>query len=94
VARRKATRPAADRSASEPRGVARAGKHNAVATPAQSEKQELRPTALRSVFNGRTCLGHILSRGPLGFEAFDRDDVSLGVFATAEAAAFAIVGVG
>jgi hypothetical protein len=51
----------------------------------------LRPTAVQSVFDGRQCCGHVLSRGKLGFEAVDADDCSLGVFPTAEAAARAIM---
>ncbi|MFZ1151423.1 MAG: hypothetical protein WAR76_17065 [Xanthobacteraceae bacterium] len=43
-----------------------------------------------AVFDGRQCLGHILSRGRLGVEAFDRDDVSLGIFPNQKAAADAI----
>jgi hypothetical protein len=35
---------------------------------------------LAYVYDGRQCLGHVLSRGPKGFEAFDRDDKSLGLF--------------
>jgi hypothetical protein len=37
-------------------------------------------TSMLSVYDGRECLDHILARGRLGFEGFDVDDKSLGVF--------------
>jgi hypothetical protein len=43
------------------------------------------------VFDGRQTVGHIISRGPRGFEAYDRDDKSVGIFATAAAAANALI---
>jgi hypothetical protein len=46
--------------------------------------------AFQSVYDGRVCLGHIVNRGKLGFEAFDTGDASLGVYPTARAAADAI----
>jgi hypothetical protein len=49
-----------------------------------------RQTAMLSVFDGRRCVGHILSRGKQGYEAFDGDHRSLGVFDTQAAAAAAI----
>jgi len=49
------------------------------------------PTSPMSyVYDGRQCLGHILARGPKGFEAFDRDEVSLGFFKSEAAAADAV----
>jgi hypothetical protein len=36
------------------------------------------------------CLGHLMTRGVHGVECFDRDDRSLGIFATAEAALAAL----
>jgi len=42
------------------------------------------------VYNGRECCGFILKRGKLGFEAIDREQVSLGTFQTQAAAANAI----
>jgi hypothetical protein len=47
-----------------------------------------------SVYEGRECLGFILARGPAGYEAFDRDERSLGVFATQREAAAALPGTG
>jgi hypothetical protein len=39
-------------------------------------------TGLLSVYNGRTCVGHVLARGKSGFQAFDVDDKSLGIYRT------------
>ena len=51
-----------------------------------------RPTTpLVSIYDGRECLGHVLSRGPKGFEAFDRDDQSVGIFETQRQAANALL---
>jgi hypothetical protein len=47
-------------------------------------------TPISYVYDGRQCLGHVLSRGPKGFEAFDHDDKSLGVFASMRDAANAL----
>lgn len=43
-----------------------------------------------SLTSGRECIGHIICRGKLGFEAFGRDDRSLGTFRTLDRAANAI----
>jgi hypothetical protein len=43
-----------------------------------------------SVFHGATCVGHVVSRGTLGVEAFDVDDKSLGLFPTQEQAVNAV----
>ena len=53
-----------------------------------TESQKFR---IVSVTSGRDCVGHIVCRGKLGFEAFDRDDVSLGIFRDMQSAANAIV---
>jgi len=42
---------------------------------------------LSYIYGGRQCLGFILRRGKLGFEAIDREEVSLGLFKTPSAAA-------
>jgi hypothetical protein len=47
-------------------------------------------TPLAYVYDGQQCLGHVLSRGPKGFEAFDRDDKSVGLFETQRQAANAL----
>jgi hypothetical protein len=44
-----------------------------------------------SVYDGRACLGFILARGKLGFEALDREEHSLGLFSTQREAAAAIM---
>jgi hypothetical protein len=44
-----------------------------------------------SVYDGQRCVGHIICRGRDGFEAFDLDDKSAGMFATQAAAAAALV---
>jgi len=43
------------------------------------------------VLVGERCLGCTLSRGPQGWEAFDKDERSLGVFDTPELAHYALV---
>jgi hypothetical protein len=48
------------------------------------------PSPMLSVYDGRTCIGWIMSRGKAGFEAFDADQRSLGVFATQREAAAAL----
>ena len=83
MAARKARRHAADRAARKPRAVFVAGKLK------DREASTERP-AFQSVYSGRVCLGHLLARGKLGFEAFDADDRSLGLFATERDAADAI----
>ena len=45
-----------------------------------------------SVYDGQTCLGFIMARGPAGFEAFTRDEHSLGMFKTQREAAAALPG--
>jgi hypothetical protein len=49
-------------------------------------------TPLSYVYDGRQCLGHILRRGCQGYEAFDRDDKSIGIFPSQQQAANAILG--
>jgi hypothetical protein len=44
------------------------------------------------VIYDQRCLGHIISRGPKGFEAFDADDKSIGTYPTQREAAAVIVG--
>jgi hypothetical protein len=42
------------------------------------------------VYDGRNAIGFVLARGRAGFEGFDREQHSLGLFKTATAAANAI----
>jgi hypothetical protein len=48
-------------------------------------------TSLVSVYAGQVCLGFVLARGEAGFEAFDADEKSLGLFPTQREAAAAIM---
>jgi hypothetical protein len=43
-----------------------------------------------TVHDGRTCIGHIIARGRDGFEAFDVNDRSIGIFQTQAQAAAAV----
>jgi hypothetical protein len=40
------------------------------------------PQSWLAIYGGQTCCGHILNRGKAGWEAFNRDDRSLGIFQT------------
>jgi hypothetical protein len=46
--------------------------------------------SLLSVYSGQQCLGHLLNRGPQGWESFDADDKSRGTFPTTQEAAAAL----
>jgi hypothetical protein len=46
---------------------------------------------LSYVYDGRECRGFVLARGRLGFEAFDSEERSLGVYGTQREAAAAIM---
>jgi hypothetical protein len=43
-----------------------------------------------SVYDSRRCLGYLIARGKNGFEAFDADDRSVGIFRTQHEAANAL----
>jgi hypothetical protein len=43
--------------------------------------------SMLSVYDGRECIGFILSRGKLGFEAFDSNQQTLGTFPNEKEAA-------
>src|SRR5215472_7877990 len=47
-------------------------------------------TPLISIYDGRECVGFVISRGKLGFEAFTADQHSLGIFPNQKGAADAI----
>ena len=55
-------------------------------------KENREPTSVAYVHDGRTCVGHVIGKGPAGFEAFDREDKSLGLFKTQAEAAAALPG--
>jgi hypothetical protein len=42
--------------------------------------------SLLSVYDGTSCLGHLLNRGPRGWEGFDVNDKSFGTFPTMQEA--------
>jgi hypothetical protein len=46
---------------------------------------------LLSAYDGQRCIGFVCSRGKLGFEAFDSEERSLGVYGTQRDAAAAIM---
>jgi hypothetical protein len=48
------------------------------------------PTLLVVFDNRQRCLGHLLRRGPKGWEALDAHDTSLGVYPTKDEAAAAL----
>jgi hypothetical protein len=48
------------------------------------------PTPLISIYDGRECVGFVISRGKLGYEALDRAERSLDLFPTQREAADAI----
>jgi hypothetical protein len=45
---------------------------------------------LVSIYDGRTCIGFVLARNRSGFEAFDANELSKGLFATQELAIAAL----
>jgi hypothetical protein len=49
-----------------------------------------RKTTLLSVYDGGRCIGFVLPRDQLGWEAFDADDNSVGTFKTQADAAAAL----
>src|SRR5262249_15137663 len=51
-----------------------------------------RTTTLLSVYDGRICIGFVLPRGKLGWEAFDADENSVGTSKTQAEAAAALMG--
>jgi hypothetical protein len=51
---------------------------------ARNHKREA--SAFVSIYDGRTCVGHVHNRGRAGFELFNADDRSLGLFPTQRAA--------
>jgi hypothetical protein len=57
--------------------------------PALTTKSGFHPQWM-SVYAGQLCIGHVMHRGRGSFEAFDRDDGSLGTFPTVQEAAGAV----
>jgi hypothetical protein len=48
------------------------------------------PASLVSVYDGQTCIGFVLGRGPKGYQAYTADERDLGLFPTQRAAADAV----
>ncbi len=48
------------------------------------------PSSWVSVYVGRICVGHVISRGKTGYEAIDRDDKPIGLFPSVDEAASAL----
>ena len=48
------------------------------------------PSGWCALYDGQTCLDHLLSRGKAGTEAFDYNDRSLGIFPDLKSAANAV----
>jgi hypothetical protein len=46
--------------------------------------------SMLAVYDGRTCIGHLLLRGKVGVEALDVNDRSLGLFPDTKTAASAV----
>jgi hypothetical protein len=62
---------------------------------AATADDDLLTSPLLAVYDGQRCIGHIISRGKCGHEAFDVDDRSLGMFPDQASAVAAInAGVG
>jgi hypothetical protein len=70
--------------ASAPR-EARKARHK---QPSKSSPQETQHWW--SIYVGRECLGHVVGRGRAGFESFDANDHSLGIFPSVKLAADAV----
>ena len=56
--------------------------HSSSNKPPPCEFEIGAPHSWCSVFNGHRCVGHLVSRGCQGIEAYDLADRSMGVFAT------------
>jgi hypothetical protein len=85
VRRRKAARPTA--AAREPHGSSQAGE---LRTQTLDEDQYAFQGLAVYAGDPFHCVGHLLSRGRDGFEAFDADTRSLGTFPDMKAAADAV----
>ena len=57
---------------------------------AMKQESESRSTRFLFVHDGRACCGHLISRGPNGWETFDRHGESVGTFASLRDAAAAL----
>jgi hypothetical protein len=87
VQRRKRSKPATARAVN---GLRRVDRFRHQITRSRKASKATPQARHLAVYDGRTCVGHLLMRGRAGVEAFDRDDNSLGVFASASDAANAV----
>jgi hypothetical protein len=65
-----------------------------IAPEANRDSRQLQAERLHwaSVYDGRQCIGHLISRGKLGVEAFDVENRSLGIFPSVKQALAAFDG--
>jgi hypothetical protein len=86
VVRRNGEAPATDRAVNRGQDEESSAKRTRPDSPKPNQ------SSIFAVCDGRVCLGHVLSRGKLGFEAFDSEDKSIGTFDTLLAATRALPG--
>jgi hypothetical protein len=65
--------------------------HRIDSTAGTAATTAARSSPLLSAYDGQRCIGFVCSRGKLGFEAFDTEERSLGMYATQREAAAAIM---
>jgi hypothetical protein len=65
--------------------------HRTDSTAGTAATTAARSSPLLSAYDGQRCIGFVCSRGKLGFEAFDTEERSLGIYATQREAAAAIM---
>jgi hypothetical protein len=88
VVRRKASGPHHPVDGGARAGIDQLGEQ--IDPKALTQKSDLAQQPWSAVYDGQRCIGHVLSRGKLGVEAFDAGDVSLGIFPNMKAAANAV----
>jgi hypothetical protein len=67
------------------------GREHRIDNTAGTAATAARSSPLLSAYDGQRCIGFVCSRGKLGFEAFDSEERSLGVYGTQREAAAAIM---
>jgi hypothetical protein len=85
--------PAHRSDGGEAQQCAQAGKreHRIDSTAGTAATTAARSSPLLSAYDGQRCIGFVCSRGKLGFEAFDTEERSLGIYATQREASAAIM---
>jgi hypothetical protein len=58
--------------------------------PTSSAAPPTTQASMFGVYDGQRCIGHIISRGRDGYESFDANDKSIGLFGTLKLAADAL----